>query len=116
MITAATPLTPEQEARVAELVQAGIKAWYNAPLTAKDRDGKTYTPYQADIRGVYGYDITRDGGLLEKRSDALETSVRAVQAALEANGIEDDTLTAAMNDMTARVAEIRTALAKPILP
>lgn len=117
MITAAvpSPLTPAQEARVAELVQAGIKAWYNTPLTAKDRDGRAYTPYQADVRGVYGYDITRDGGLLEKRSDALETSLRAVQAALTANGVEDDALTAAMNDMNARVAEIRTALTKPIL-
>lgn len=118
MITAPipSPLTPAQEARVQELVTAGIKAWYAAPLTAKDRDGKTFSPYQATVRGVYGYDAIRDGGLLEKRSDALETSVRALQAALSANGVEDDALTAAINDMTARVAEIRTALAKPILP
>lgn len=118
MITAPipSPLTPAQEARVQELVLAGIKAWYATPLTAKDRDGNAYTPYQADLRGVYGYDAVRDGGVLEKRSDALETSLRAVQAALEANGIQDDALTAAMNDMAARVAEIRTALATPILP
>lgn len=117
MITAAEPppLTPAQEVRIAELVQAGIKAWYAAPLTAKDRDGRTYSPYQADVRGVYGYDIGRDGGLLEKRSDALETSVRALNAALAANGVKDDALTAAMADMTARVAEVRAALAKPIL-
>jgi hypothetical protein len=118
MITAAvpSPLTPEQEARVTELVQAGIKAWYGAPLTAKDRDGKTYSPYQADVRGVYGYDAIRDGGLLEKRADALETSVRALQAALQANGVEDDALTAAIADMNAKVADIKAALAKPILP
>lgn len=118
MITAPvpSPLTPAEEARVNELVQAAIKAWYATPLSAKDRDGKTFTPYQADVRGVYGYDAIRDGGLLEKRSDALETSMRAVQAALLANGVEDDALTAAINDMTARVAEIRTALAKPLLP
>jgi len=118
MITAAVPppLTPAQEARVAELVAAGIKAWYATPLAAKDRDGRTYTPYQADVRGVYGYDNVRDGGLLEKRSDALETSVRALNAAITATGVKDDALTAAMADMNARVAEIRTALATPILP
>lgn len=112
MITTPSPLTAAQEARVKELIQA----WYTTPLAAKDRDGKTYTPYQANVRGVYGYDAIRDGGLLEKRSDALETSVRALQAALSANGVEDDALTAAMNDMTARVADIKAALAKPILP
>jgi hypothetical protein len=118
MITAPepSPLTPAQEVRVRQLVADGIKSWYAAPLTAKDRDGKTYSPYQADVRGVYGYDVARDGGLLEKRSDALETSVRALDAALKANGVEDDALTAAMVDMTARVAEIRVALAKPLLP
>lgn len=113
MMTAPEPLT---EDRVRAIVREEIKAWYAAPLTAKDRDGRTYSPYQADVRGVYGYDISRDGGLLEKRSDALETSVRALNAALAANGVKDDALTAAMADTTARVAEIRAALAKPILP
>lgn len=112
MMTAPEPLT---EDRVRAIAREEIKAWYATPLAAKDRDGKPYTPYQADVRGVYGYDITRDGGLLEKRSDALETSVRALNAALAANGVKDDALTAAMADMTARVAEVRAALAKPIL-
>jgi hypothetical protein len=119
MITAAvpSPLTPAQEARVRELAQAEIATWYASAIpNALDRDGKPYSRYQADLRGVYGYDIARDGGLLEKRSDALETSVRALDAALKASGVEDDALTAAINDMTAQVAEIRTALAKPILP
>lgn len=112
-MTAPEPLT---EDRVRAIAREEIKAWYATPLTAKDRDGKTYTPYQADVRGVYGYDIGRDGGLLEKRSDALEAAVRALQAALAANGVVDDALTAAVNDMTARVAQIRAALAEPILP
>lgn len=119
MITAAvpSPLTPEQEARVNELAQAAIASWYTSPIpNALDRDGKPYSRYQADLRGVYGYDAIRDGGVLEKRSDALETSVRALQAALEANGVEDDALTAAIDDMTAKVADIKAALAKPILP
>lgn len=118
MITAPepSPLTVAQEARVRQMVQDGIKTWYTTPGTAKDRDGRTYSPAQADTRGVYGYDVARDGGLLEKRSDALETSVRALDAALKANGVKDDALTAAMADMNARVAEIRTALAKPLLP
>lgn len=113
MITASEPLTEE---RVRAIVREEIKTWYTTALTAKDRDGRTYSPSQADSRGVYGYDAVRDGGVLEKRSDALEASVRALQAALQANGVEDDALTAAMNDMEARVAEVRTALARPILP
>lgn len=118
MITAPipSPLTPAEEARVRELAQAEIATWYASAIpNALDRDGKPYSRYQADLRGVYGYDAVRDGGVLEKRSDALETSLRALQAALQANGVEDDVLTAAMNDLTASVAEVRAALQKPIL-
>ena len=42
--------------------------------------------------------------------------MRAVQQALLDNGVSDDALEAAMADMAARVADIKAALAKPILP
>jgi hypothetical protein len=117
LVNPPSPLTPEQEARVRQLAQAEIATWYATAIpNALDRDGKPYSRHQADLRGVYGYDISRDGGLLEKRSDALETSMRAVQQALLDNGVSDDALEAAMADMTARLAEVRAALAKPILP
>jgi hypothetical protein len=110
LVVAPPVFTAEQETRLREIFREEIQTWYTTAIPgARDRDGKPYTRYQADLRGVYAYDIGRDGGLLEKRADALE-------AALAANGIEDDALTAAVADMSAVVAEIRAALAQPILP
>lgn len=95
--------TPDQEARVRELVAAGIQTWLDTPLPgSKDRDGKTFTPRQAMHRGVYGYDAVREGGVLEKRSDALEAADAADQL--------DDAAEAAEQD------DIAAALAKPIRP
>jgi len=117
LVVAPPVFTAEQETRLREIFREEIQTWYTTAIPgAKDRDGKPYTRYQADLRGVYAYDIGRDGGLLEKRADALEAGVRALDAALAANGIDDDALTAAVGDMSATVAEIRAALAQPILP
>jgi len=96
------PLTDAQEARVRELVAAGIQAWFNTNIPGVvDRDGKPYTPRQADLRGVYAYDAIREGGVLEKRNDALE-------ARADADDLED-AAEAAEQD------QVVTALQKPIL-
>lgn len=95
--------TPDQETRIREIFREEIAAWYAAPIpNVKDRDGKGYSRYQADVRGVYGYDIGRDGGALEKRSDVLEARANADDL--------DDAAEAAVQ------VTIQAALAKPILP
>lgn len=75
LVMAPPVFTPEQEVRVREIIREEIQTWYSAAIpNVKDRDGKPYTHYQADLRGVYGYDAIRLGGVLEKRVTATETA------------------------------------------
>lgn len=104
ILVAAPPVfTPEQEARVREIVREEIQTWYTSNLAGlADRDGKPYSPRLAFPRAVWAYDNGREGGYGEKRLDSLE--------AADAADLVGDAAT------EARVTRIEGALDDPILP
>lgn len=95
--------TPEQEARVREIIREEINTWYLSNLPGlTDRDGKSYSPRLAFPRAVWAYDQIREGGYTEARLDARE--------AADAADLVGDAAT------EARVTRIEGALDDPILP
>jgi hypothetical protein len=111
------PLTPEQQALIREIIREEIAAWYGTPIpNAKDRDGNPFSRYQADLRGVYGYDTIRQGGVLEKRVTATEAAATAAGAAIV---VHAQRLAAVETQAAMEAAEqdsIEESLAKPIRP
>lgn len=117
VLTVAPPVfTTDQEARIREIFREEIATWYNALIPgSKDRDGKPFSRYQADVRGVYGYDAIRGGGVLEKRVRATEVA----QGEQAANLLVVAGKVAAVELLSQQEAaaqdQIEAALDKPIL-